>query len=64
MNGQQVADAARVLRRGLKMLFIIGYAENAVVGYGHLESGMELMTKPFSLDNLARRVSDLLTGRP
>ncbi|RZM02231.1 MAG: response regulator, partial [Sphingomonas sp.] len=37
MNGRQVADAARALRPGLKVLFITGYAENAAVGNGHLE---------------------------
>ncbi len=37
MNGRQVADAARALRPGLKVLFITGYAENAVVGNGHLD---------------------------
>jgi len=40
MNGRQVADAGRALRPGLKVLFVTGYAENAVVGNGHLEPGM------------------------
>jgi CheY-like chemotaxis protein len=39
MNGRQVADAARSARPGHKVLFIAGYAENAVVGNGHLEKG-------------------------
>ena len=39
MNGRQVADAGRALRPGLKTLFITGYAENAVLGHGHLEAG-------------------------
>jgi PAS domain S-box-containing protein len=60
MNGRQVADAARSLRPGLKVLFITGYAENAAVGNGHLDAGMELLTKPFTLDDLARRVRDLI----
>ena len=60
MNGRQVADAARSLRPGLKILFITGYAENAAIGNGHLEPGMELLTKPFTRDDLARRVRDLL----
>jgi DNA-binding LytR/AlgR family response regulator len=37
MNGRQMADIARVSRPDLKVLFITGYAENAVVGNGHLE---------------------------
>lgn len=56
MNGRQVADAARVMRPGLKVLFITGYAENAAVGNGHLEPGMEVMTKPFEVTALVNRV--------
>lgn len=60
MNGRQVADAARALRPDLKVLFITGYAENAAVGNGHLEPGMELLTKPFTLDDLTRKVRSML----
>lgn len=60
MNGRQVADAARVSRPGLKVLFITGYAENAVFSHGHLEEGMEMMSKPFDVDLLARRAKTLI----
>ena len=60
MNGRQIADAARVFRPDLKVLFITGYAENAVVGNGHLDKGMELLTKPFALEDLARRIRTIL----
>lgn len=60
MNGRQVADAARVSRPGLEVLFITGYAENAVLNHGHLEQGMHVMTKPFQMDAFARRVKDLI----
>ncbi len=60
MNGRQVADAARVLRPDLKVLFITGYAENAVVGNGHLDPGMAVLTKPFAMDNLARKIRDMI----
>jgi CheY-like chemotaxis protein len=63
INGRQVADAARVTRPNLKILFITGYAENAVVGNGHLEPGMEIMTKPFVVATLGNRIRDLL-ARP
>ena len=53
MNGRQVADAARVIRPGLKVLFITGYAENAVIGNGQLDPGMAVLTKPFAMDDLA-----------
>jgi len=60
MNGRQVADAGRSLRPGLKVLFITGYAENAAVGNGYLEPGMELLTKPFTLEALSMKVADIL----
>jgi CheY-like chemotaxis protein len=60
MNGRQLADAARATRPGLKVLFITGYAENAVLGNGHLEPGMELLTKPFPMATLANKVREML----
>ena len=61
MNGRQVADAARVERPELKVLFITGYAENAVVGNGHLDKGMALLTKPFAMAELGRRIHEMLS---
>ena len=60
MNGRQIAEAARRLRPNLQVLFITGYAENAVLNHGHIERGMEVLTKPFAVDDLVRRVSRLL----
>jgi CheY-like chemotaxis protein len=61
-NGRQLADAARTTRPDLKVLFITGYAENAVVGNGHLEPGMHVMTKPFAMEALASRIKELIGG--
>jgi CheY-like chemotaxis protein len=60
MNGRQMADAARHLRPGLKVLFITGYAEQTVVSGGTLEAGMHVMSKPFPLDALAARIKSIL----
>jgi CheY-like chemotaxis protein len=60
MNGRQVADAARVSRPDLKVLFITGYAENAVVGGGRLEKGMFLLSKPFQVEVLPSRIQEIL----
>jgi CheY-like chemotaxis protein len=62
MNGRQIADAARQMRPGLKVLFITGYAENAVVGNGHLDKGMQVITKPFEMDVLARKIGEIVQG--
>jgi PAS domain S-box-containing protein len=61
MNGRQLADAAREIRKGIEVLFITGYAENAVLNHGHLDHGMHVMTKPFQMDAFARRVSELIS---
>ncbi|RAI60054.1 hybrid sensor histidine kinase/response regulator [Roseicella frigidaeris] len=63
MNGRQLADAARELRPGLKVLFITGYAENAAIGHGHLAPGMQVMTKPFSVEAIARRIRAIIEAR-
>ncbi|MFK5600504.1 PAS domain S-box protein [Methylobacterium sp. HMF5984] len=63
MNGRQMADAARVGRPDLKVLFITGYAETAILGHGHLDPGMEVLTKPFPMDALATRLKALIAGR-
>ena len=60
LNGRQVADAARQLHPDLKVLFITGYAENAVISHGHLQHGMEVLTKPFGIGELTRRVDRML----
>ena len=60
INGRQVADAAREMRPDLKVLFITGYAENAVLSHGHLDPGMHVMTKPFAIEALATRIRELI----
>lgn len=60
INGRQVADAGRVLRPGLKVLFMTGYAENAALASGFLEPGMEMITKPFAMGDLATKVRQML----
>jgi signal transduction histidine kinase/CheY-like chemotaxis protein/PAS domain-containing protein len=60
INGRQLADAGRVGRPALKVLFITGYAQNAAVGNGQLGPGMQLMTKPFAMDALASRVREII----
>ena len=60
MNGRQVADAARVTRPDLKVLFVTGYAENAAVSNGHLDPSMSVVTKPFVMAELANKITDMI----
>ena len=60
MNGHQVAAAARDLRPGLKVLFITGYAENAVLGNSQVDPGTQVLTKPFAMDTLANRIREVI----
>ena len=62
MNGRQMADAARVARPDLKVLFITGYADTSILGDGHLAENMHVMTKPFVMDELAVRIQELIRG--
>jgi PAS domain S-box-containing protein len=59
MNGRQMADAGRAVRPGLQVLFITGYAENAVLNNGYLDPGMAVLTKPFSMEAMAARIRSM-----
>ena len=60
MNGRQMADAGREKRPKLKVLFITGYAENAVLNNANLPPGMHVLTKPFAIDTLASRLKNIV----
>jgi PAS domain S-box-containing protein len=60
MNGRQVADAARALSPDLRVLFVTGYAETAVMSHGHLPAGMQVLTKPFEMQVFSQRIETLL----
>ena len=59
MNGRQIADAARSRFPNLNVLFVTGYAENAAIGSGLIAPGMQVMTKPFAVEEFARRVREM-----
>jgi PAS domain S-box-containing protein len=61
LNGRQLAEAARRVRPGLRVLFITGYAHNAAIGVGGLlDPGMEIITKPFALGMLATKIQEMI----
>jgi CheY-like chemotaxis protein len=62
MNGRQLADAARVTRSSLKILFITGYAETAALSGQNLQTGVHILTKPFSIKTLQERVTEIIAA--
>ncbi|MFJ4345211.1 response regulator [Pseudomonas sp. NPDC089401] len=62
MNGRQLAEIARTIRPQLPVLFITGYAETAMAREGFLGQGMQLICKPFALQQLKTKVAQILTG--
>jgi CheY-like chemotaxis protein len=60
MNGRQLADAAKLRRPDLKVIFATGYTQNAVVHDGVLDAGVALLTKPFTLEALGQKVREVL----
>ena len=59
-TGREVAEAARKIAPGLKVLFTTGYARDAIVHQGRLDPGVDLITKPFTFADLAGKVRDVL----
>jgi PAS domain S-box-containing protein len=60
ITGREMIERARPHRSDLRVLFITGYAENAVFGNGHLDSGQQMITKPFPVDALAARIREMI----
>ena len=60
MGGRQLADAARLLRPDLPVLFTSGYTENAIVHHGRLDPGVQLLQKPYRRQDLAEKVRAVL----
>jgi DNA-binding response OmpR family regulator len=60
VNGRKLAEMARASHPALKVLFVSGYAENAIVRGEFLDSGMDMLTKPFALDTLGAKVHAMI----
>jgi two-component system NtrC family sensor kinase len=64
MNGRQLAEEAQRRYPGLKVLYATGYTRNAIIHQGRLDADVELLTKPFTAEILARKVRQVLDTRP
>jgi CheY-like chemotaxis protein len=62
LNGRQLADGGRMTRPKLGVLFMTGYAESAA-SKAFLEPGMEIIAKPFTMDDLAARIRGMIDGK-
>jgi FixJ family two-component response regulator len=62
MGGGQLAAELAAHRPGLKVLFMSGYTDDAVVRHGVLERGTAFLQKPFTLATLARKVRETIDG--
>jgi PAS domain S-box-containing protein len=60
MNGRQLADKAVGHRPGLRVLYMTGYTRNAIIHQGRLDRGINMISKPFSFEDLASRVRQVL----
>ena len=63
MNGREVADGVKALRPGVRVLFMSGYTEDAIVHHGVLDEGIEFLEKPFTRQDLLARVNAILAAR-
>lgn len=63
MDGRQLAEAARQAHPDISVLFITGYAENAIFADGHLDPNMRVLTKPFNIETLLDVVDAMLKAR-
>ena len=64
MNGRQLAEEARKSRPALQVLYTTGYTRNAIIHQGRLDAEVELLTKPFTAEALARKVRQILNAQP
>ena len=62
MNGRRLADEARRRKPGLKVLYTSGYTRNAIVHNGVLDAGVQFISKPFTLEQLALKIMEALSN--
>jgi two-component system cell cycle sensor histidine kinase/response regulator CckA len=63
MNGKLLAEKLMLQRPGIKVLFMSGYTDNAIVHHGVLDAGTEFLNKPFSAQTLRNRVQEVLAQK-
>ena len=62
MSGRVLADRLREIRPGIKVLFMSGYTDSAIVHHGVLDSGTPFIQKPFNASDLASKIREVLSA--
>jgi DNA-binding response OmpR family regulator len=63
LSGRQAAETVKAARSEVDILFISGYTSEAIAKHGVLEPGAKFLSKPFTTEDLLRKVRDVLDGR-
>ncbi|WP_236960160.1 CHASE3 domain-containing protein [Methylobacterium durans] len=63
MSGKELADAARLRRPDLRVLYTTGYTRNAIVHNGVVDADVQLLGKPYTLEQLARKVRQVIAAQ-
>ena len=62
MNGRDLAERLLALHPELKVLFMSGYTANVIAHHGVLDEGVHFIQKPFSMQDIARKVREAMDG--
>ncbi len=63
MSGRELANRATEKRPTLPVLFTTGYTRNAIVHNGRLDAGVQLLSKPYTQQDLARKVREVIDAK-
>ena len=64
MNGKETADRIREIFPEIKIIFMSGYTDNAIVHHGVLTSGVNFLEKPFSPEGLLKKIRSVMNREP
>jgi CheY-like chemotaxis protein len=64
MSGRELADAITQLQPSMKVVYMSGYTDDAIVRHGVLEAGISFLEKPFTAEQLTRKIREALDAEP